>query len=57
MLSINMIWKLPVFMKDDYIKCAEINHLQSTLILWGFKLNKYSSEPNFTDMLLLVKEF
>lgn len=51
------MWKLPVFMKYDYIKCAEISHIQSTLMLWGFKLNKYSSEPNFTDMLFLVKEF
>lgn len=53
-----MMWKLPVFMKyNDYIKCAEINHIQSTRMLWGFKLNKYNSEPNFTVMLFLVKKF
>lgn len=57
MLSINMMWKRPVFMKYVYIKCAEINRIQSALMLWGFKLNKYSSEPNFTDMLFLLKEF
>lgn len=57
MLSINMMWKRPVFMKYVYMKCAEINRIQSALMLWGFKLNKYSSEPNFTDMLFLLKEF